>query len=280
MRFTLGIVGHGTKPHARCFEDFARGLANALRALGHEVIPPTDPTPGRLIVFGANLLIDPEEKLPKDAIIFNAEQVAAARDPAWFVPNFERYREFCIWDYSLVNITALKSLGIKHVVYCSIGYIPSMEWNQPTVDEDIDVLHYGSMNARRREILDALHDAGVRVQHLFGIYGDTRDAWIARSKIVLNLHFYDRPIFEIFRVSHLLANRRCVVSEDGGQDPELEAFAGRATKLVPRDQIVSTCLELLRDDVARREQALRGHVSFKELDLVASVRDAVARSEA
>ena len=31
MRFLIGIVGLGTNPHSRCFEDVARALAAALR---------------------------------------------------------------------------------------------------------------------------------------------------------------------------------------------------------------------------------------------------------
>ena len=44
--------------------------------------------------------------------------------------------------------------------------------------------------------------------------------WIARSKIVLNLHQYDAQVFEIVRVSYLLANRRAVVSERGANPTE------------------------------------------------------------
>ena len=40
-----------------------------------------------------------------------------------------------------------------------------------------------------------------------------RDALIARSKVVLNMHYYEPGEFESVRVSYLWANRKCVVTE-------------------------------------------------------------------
>lgn len=46
------------------------------------------------------------------------------------------------------------------------------------------------------------------------VMGDERDQYIARAKVVLNMHrFQETKVFEIARVSYLLANRKAVVSE-------------------------------------------------------------------
>ncbi|MEU1523347.1 hypothetical protein ABZ413_14225 [Nocardia rhamnosiphila] len=52
-----------------------------------------------------------------------------------------------------------------------------------------------------------------------------RDALYARSKIVLDTHYYDAGVFEIVRVSYLLANGIFVVSENGADIEESSPFA-------------------------------------------------------
>ena len=64
-------------------------------------------------------------------------------------------------------------------------------------------------------MLNALRGGGFRVEWLLNLYGADRDALLARSKIVINMHQHDAQVFEIVRVSYLLANRRTVVSERG-----------------------------------------------------------------
>lgn len=276
-RFTIGIVNYDTYVHARCFEDFARALADALRALGHDVVPPTDARPGRLIVLGGNNLTDPAGKLPEDAILYNSEQVSAIADAKQFI-NVDLFRKHVVWDYSEANAKTLREHGFERVVMCPVGYMPSMTKIDPVANEDIDVLFYGSENARRREVFAGLAKAGIKFHHLYGVYGKERDEYIARSKIVLNLHYYEGGVFEIFRVSHLLANTKCVVSEGYGNDEGLEAFAEKATFRVAIDQVVSVCEGLLADDKGRYLIARRGFEEFKKSNLVCSVMRALEQS--
>lgn len=275
MKFTVAILQRGKMMHADCFEDFARALAEALRRCGHQVTDFDDP--GRIIAFGANNLRDTIGGLKKDTIIFNAEQLTAT-EPGFQMRNYEQWREFTIWDYAESNIAPLRSLGIQSAVLCPLGYVPTMETIATAENQDIDVLFYGAINARRRTILRALSTAGLNVVRLFGVYGVDRDAAIARAKVVLNIHFYDNPIFEIFRVSHLLANRVCVVSEDGGVDEGLETFARSATIYAARDRIVEACQEAVADAAKRKAAVERGYETFRAIDLVENVRRAVAES--
>ncbi len=274
MKFTIAIVGRDKvdSPHAACFEDVAEALRDALRELGHEVVGFDNP--GRLIVFGAvGRMADPFKQMPKDAILFNAEQVPAIKNA-----ELNDYTDHVFWDYSRSNIEALKEVGIKKAIHCPIGYIPSMTKIKPATEQDIDVLFYGAINARRRIILEDLTEAGLRVERLFGVYGAERDEYIARSKVILNVHFYDKPIFEIFRVSHLLANRKCVVSEDGGYDLDLESFARSATELVSYTRLVRRCKEMVQFPHLRQTAERRGFEELKKINFVESVRRAVEQS--
>jgi hypothetical protein len=270
-KFTIGIVGRQTNLHTSCFDEVAKSIAYALRELGHEV---TDfDNPGRIIAFGANNISDPDGNLPKNAIIFNTEQVAAT-GVASQMTNFRSYRKHVVWDYSQSNIKMLASSGVK-AIHCPIGYTPLMKRIEPAAEQDIDVLFYGASNKRRQTVLHNMLYHNVKVNWLFGVYGPMLDEMISRSKIVLNVHFYTPPVFEIFRCSYLWANSKCVVSEGGGQDAELEALASRAGVLIEWEKMAEKCRYLLDNPEERKAIEKRGFEEFSKIDFVESIRKAL-----
>jgi hypothetical protein len=277
-RFTVGIVGRGKDVHAGAFEDIAHALSAVLRQLGHEVSGFDNP--GRLIMFGTHVMSDPSGVMPPDAIIFNTEQVAAMNPDKRVLAGLGGYKDHVVWDYSRANIEALHLMGFNRTVHCPIGYTHTMTKSPiySGLSKDIDVLFYGSINTRRREILDELDKLGLKVVRLFGTYGARRDMLIARSKMALNLHFYEGAVFEIFRVSHLLANNVCVVSEDGSADPELEKLAEESTMYVPRSSIAQTCFQLASDTPRTQMLAERGFIRFCRERFLDSVAEALRAS--
>jgi len=274
VRFSVAIAGHEQNEATRAFEDLAEAIVSALRLLGHEVGSPRDPLPGRLIVLGAHLLPSggAAARVPADAIVFNTEQVTSVG-----APHLMRSR--VVWDYSGTNIEALGALGVPRLVHCPIGYVPSMTRIQPEEREPIDCLFYGAMNERRRQVLDEVAAAGVGLAAVRA-YGAPRDRLIAQSKVVLNLHYYQSPIFEVVRCSHLFANRRCVLTEAGGVDEELEELAGRAAVVSPRQDIAQACLALRASEKERRAAAERGFEEFRTIDFVRSVERALDQTAA
>lgn len=292
MKFTIGIFGRdGSLPHSRCFEDFAFALRDALLALGHTlyngVIGDPNADYGRMIWFGANNpAVDRRGeqewryRLPKDAIIFNTEQISAVDDPERYIQNYRNFKTHTIWDYSCSNIATLKRLGIERAVHCPLGYIESMTSiaNKPVEEQDVDVLFYGSTNPHRLKILDGLDAAGLKTKRLFGVYGKERDEWIARSKIVLNMHHYERGVFEIFRVSHLVANHKCVVNEDGGVDEALNEQARKLTWSIDYNSLVEACVRLAGDPEMCTMIAEGAHRYFRAFRLVDYVKAALEQS--
>jgi len=275
MRFTIGIYKRDINPYAACFSDLAESLACALRALGHEVVGFQDP--GRLIMFGVNNAHDVAGEMPADAIVFNTEQISSLDDPAGQMSAHEQYKNRVVWDYSRVNIELLRGLGLRRLVHCPIGYVPEMERIKP-VEEDVDVLFYGALNERRRDLLIKLEDAGLSVHVVKGIFGRDLDEFIARAKVVLNVHFYERPIFEVVRCSHLWANKKCVVTEGGGIDEELEDLARRCAYRVSYDGLVDACKLLVSNELVRSARKERGYELFKKINFVNSVREALEGS--
>src|ERR1700727_1551077 len=142
-----------------------------------------------------------------------------------------------------------------------LGYVPELSQIKASPAQDIDVLFYGSLNERRTAILNALKNAGLKVHTVFGIYGKKRDEVIARSKVVLNIHFYDTRVFEIVRIAYLLANSKAVVSECSSEN-EMEQAAAGAFLTVPYHSLVESCQSLLRNEEERRRLEARGLLWF------------------
>jgi hypothetical protein len=164
-------------------------------------------------------------------------------------------------------------MGIR-AAHCGIGYAPELTRIAPA-PEDIDVLFVGSVNERRRIVLKQLAERGVNVDARFNLYGPERDAFVARARIILNVHFYDARLFEMVRVSYLLANRKCVVSETGA-DTAFEREFGSGIAFAPYAALAETCMRLLQNPAARREVADAGFERFKAMPQTEYLRRALA----
>ena len=263
MLFAVAVVSPSSNPNiGGAFREIAEAVHHGLLALGHDSVLTNrlDLHDRRTIVLGANHVIHYGLEVPKNPIFYNLEQLS--HDSPWMaVPAFiDLFRRYPTWDYSPANIEYLATLGLPRPSYVPIGYVPELTRIAPAA-EDIDVLFYGMPSERRYAVLRDLHDRGLRVKWLLGALGASRDAWIARSKIVLNIHYWEAKIFEIARVSYLLANRRAVVSESGA-DPTLERGLESGVAFADYEGLVDRCVELLGDERARRELAERGYQAF------------------
>jgi hypothetical protein len=271
-QFCIWIVTPPGNSHARCFEEVALSLSDAFAVLGCEAPIVTDPRDmrGTAVTLGAHLL---EGESPADMILYNLEQVY--RNPGMLTPAYTALlKKHPVWDYSARNIEALADEGISASL-CGVGYMPSLTRIVPAPVRDIDVLFVGSMNGRRQAILEEIGTKVPFVIAAFDSYGADRDALFARAKIVLNMHFFESKLFEIVRVSYLLANRICVVSESGFDD-ELEApFAG-GIAFAEYSGLAQTCWRLLADDVERQRIAEKGFEQMRALSQVEMLKRALS----
>ncbi|MCP3918029.1 MAG: glycosyltransferase family 4 protein [bacterium] len=266
--------------HAQALYEVAETVYHGLRRMGEPTtLAPNELAPtGGNIVIGAHLLPPTGfDALRSDTILYNFEQLCDTSrivSPAYLAA----LARCCTWDYSKRNLEKLERAAPggnrKHV---PLGHVPELERIESAPAQDIDVLFYGSVNERRARVLERLRGEGVNVHAVFGVYGPERDALIARSKLVLNLHFYPTSIFEIVRVSYLLANARPVVAECG-HDTELEPSLRDAVELSAYDDLVPTCLALLADDDRRHALAQRGRERFTMLDESAILAQALNRA--
>lgn len=179
-----------------------------------------------------------------------------------------------VWDYSVHNVRFLVEYGCPRAALVPLGFAEHMR-RIVAQEPDIDVLFYGLVNPRRQAILDALRTTDLRVEIYDStnpVWGEERDALIARSKIVLNIHYYEARIFEAFRVVYPLVNSRCVVSEDG-LDP-VEGLYRDAAVFCPYDALVETCLRYAHDNALRHDQqfrAARAMAALRQADILGQV---------
>jgi 2-polyprenyl-3-methyl-5-hydroxy-6-metoxy-1,4-benzoquinol methylase len=261
--------------HAAAFAEVADTIEYALRRLGHGVTrsAAAGGAGARTIVLGSNLLAHAALTLPADAILYNLEQLDASS--SWLTPPLlDLFRRHTVWDYSVRNAVRYAALGLPTPRVVPIGWVPELE-RVPRAEEDIDVLFYGSLNERRSTALDAVRAVGLRVETAFGVYGAERDGLIARAKVVLNVHFYQAKVLELVRLSYLLGNRRCVVSERGADEAEARALE-RGVAFAAYEHLAATCARLAGDPVARRELGEAGHTLMASRDATAILAEALS----
>ncbi|HEY8751110.1 MAG TPA: tetratricopeptide repeat protein [Tepidisphaeraceae bacterium] len=263
---TLEPVNH---PESAAFDDLSRLLQLSLESLG---IPVTSErnvfrSDAVNILLGYHLLKDPVNAF---WIPFQLEQlnVEGRRTSAW-LEILSRAPE--IWDYDPGNIAYLESRGIRTAKHVPLGFHPKLG-TIPQRPADIDVLHYGIMSERRERILNDL-SRRCRLHVATKLFGAQRDELIARSKIVLNIHRFEAPIFEQVRVSYLLNNGRCVVTEDSPYNP----YRGMAITS-NFDHVVDRCLSLLLNDAERQSLAEYGARQFASMPMTAMLSSLLKES--
>lgn len=250
--------------HSAAFIEVAECLHHSLNDLGFasHLTENTMIEDGINIILGANLLSPDDLKMiPPSSIIYNFEQLT--NSSRWMTTTFfESFLTHPVWDYSQRNIQVLKENGID-ATHVPIGYHPCLTRLPKAFIEDIDVLFYGGMSERRRVIIDQLRERGLKVQVLADIYGKERDEVISRSKVIINIHFYDSNIFELVRVSYLLANKKAVVTECS-EDTEICDDLKQAVAAVPYHELVDQCVALVNSDDDRHALEERGHTIFQQ----------------
>lgn len=240
MKFNISVTRPKGFLHASAFAEVVESLAWALSALGHEVTEYENwlVSDARNILFGAELLA-PGVKLPVGTIVYNLEQPTH--------PNIEKVRAVAkgltVWDYSLTNVREWRRLGydVRHV---PIGYTPNLTRIPKANVEDIDVLFMGWMTPRRVAIIEQLRAAGLHVVAPAPCYGAARDQLVSRAKIILNVHHDGRELFEVVRVSYMLANSKCVVSERSADDEDYHDLSDGLYR-TDVDGIVQGCQNIL-----------------------------------
>jgi hypothetical protein len=186
-------------------------------------------------------------------------------------------KRFRVWDFCELNLPVWRQIAPNcNPVLVPIGFAPILRRVPKRGREEVDVLFYGLPSPERLRIFNELCELGLRCVFACGVYGPTRDELISNAKVVLNIN-KNRviPIFEVVRVSYLLANAKAVVS-DLYPGSFIEPDLRQAVAFAPLERIAAECRRLAGDDVARRQLEERGMTIFQRRDMRDIVRSALA----
>ena len=258
---------HGLYGYREVIETLQWGLTS----LGHETTVAENEFADDCIniVFGFQMLSDAQlETVPPDTIVYNFEQLTGLEADALKSAYRIAARRLHIWEYSEYNLATWEQFQPVHrVVHVPVGWAPILARIPRDVPQDIDVLFYGVPGQRRLALFSQLCQTGACCLYACGLYGAARDGLIARARLVLNIDLNDsRRIFEVVRVSYLLANAKAVVAAVRPQtlvEPDLRDAVAFATV----DRVTAQCLELLANEPARRQLEERGERAFRTRDI-------------
>ncbi len=258
---------HGLYGYREVIETLQWGLAS----LGHPTtIAENAFAEGSVnIVLGFQMLPETElERAPSDTIVYNFEQLPGAR-PETLKPAYRiAARRLRVWDYSEHNLPTWAALdAARPAVHVPVGWSPILARIPRDVPKDIDVLFYGVPGQRRLALYSQLCQTGASCVFACGLYGAARDSLITRSKLVLNVDLNDsRRVFEVVRVSYLLANAKAVVAAIR-PDTLLEPDLRDAVAMTPADLVPARCLELLASEPLREQLEERGERAMRSRDI-------------
>lgn len=167
------------------------------------------------------------------------------------------------FDYSSVNLNYYpasvrsKVAVLPPPVYVMPAAAPVVNCNAPC---NSDILFYGSLNPRRERILSQLAQAFIRrgytsynIRTVSRLFGEELLQYVARARIVLNIHFYANSILETDRIHTALQfNNVTVISECPTQrDALLPAYEANPRILFCEeicdnvDELTEACIKVL-----------------------------------
>lgn len=276
-KFNICIVRPPAYRWSSVFFELAELIAFSLQDNGYL----TQVTENHLAPTGMNLIIgchlmdvSVTPQIPSDTIILNTEQLGVGLD-IWNQRILHFVQRFASWDYSADNIVKFKKLGIAEPKWLKFGYHPKLNRITSTTDKDIDVLFYGNLNEPRLQILNEIERRGARVAKLFGVFGTERDAYIARSKLVLNLHQHQTKVFEIVRVHYLMNNSKAIVSQCDA-DTKIDPNYMDGLLLADYDSLVDKCLAAIESAPLLQACEQRSLATLKQFDAVSIIGEMVA----
>lgn len=277
MRYSVYIVSPPGYPHSQCFIEVAETLCSGLLELGYEARITTSVAPGtRHIVLGGNLMLHHLVRIPRDSIHYNLEQIENNENIR--TEDYIQYlRNFSVWDYSSRNIEFMRTRGLEIQALLPVSYHRVLTRIDPAPQKDIDILFIGSLNERREIALREMQARGLRVVHLFNKYGAERDSYIARSKLLLNVHYYSAHILEQVRISYYLANSIPVLSESSS-DAETDREWGKGVFFSPYDKLAESAVRICAHEDYRRQLGAAGFAFMSGKAIVPELAAALSRT--
>lgn len=130
-------------------------------------------------------------------------------------------RAMKVWDFTIFGTQLWKSLGTNaiYVPFPTLGPV------QPRISFEkrkYDVTLIGTFNEKRTKIMNKLKQCGMKIFYSQNCFGSQKKEVLSHSKIVLNLHYYEKSAQEINRVLEAYEHGAYVLCEKSIIDNETE----------------------------------------------------------
>lgn len=156
-------------------------------------------------------------ELPAQYVAFQMEQSVHSR---WFTDSYfnKLHRASAVFDYSMDNIAFLldHELSMKNVYLMPVGFLDDGRTELP--QKDIDILFYGDDHCPRRQTFLQKLESRFTVKRVNNLFGDDMRDVLRRSKIVVNIHYYEGALLETTRIHEALSEDCLVISERATDD--------------------------------------------------------------
>jgi len=146
------------------------------------------------------------KNLPKKYIVYQCEQWSSGWFSKWYWDIMEGALQ--IWEFAECNLEKYPDNLLPKVVYVPAGLV-----NGRIETKNIDVLFYGAISKHRLDVINNIRRTGIHIMYKSDAYGEQMKAILSRSKVVLNIHFYEDGYLEAFRINEALSCGCHVVSE-------------------------------------------------------------------
>ena len=247
----LCSFGHNDPQIAGVFDDTIESVAYLVRLCGAFPVRLRNKIdPGGLnILWGAGAHYSPtlETLLQycniKNTIIFNMEQIGS-NSPLVTSMYLDFLANFKVFDYSIHNIKALKK---KYPLINSEEFplIPSASFcNDYVAKTDEKKYHfafYGSLNERRRFLLEKMQLSDIKIKIIEGAYGRSLSHELSECHAVINIHAYDTSLFESARSLRPIAMGIPIVSETSRM-PQLIDWKKAPIKFIDYEDLNEYCI--------------------------------------
>lgn len=201
--------------HSLGFLDQARFFRHQFRRMGAEVTLAKNRLRHDAVnfIFGAHLGFDADLRSRYTCVFVNLEQLGlggATVSDAYL----KLLGNAAVVDYDAANVN-IYAAHADDVPLISFAHAPYLASESSAIESrPIDILFFGSLNARRERLIQQVESSGRSVTMLSSpVYGPERDELIKQAKAVLNCHFYDSARFEQARAFQCLSLGTPVVSE-------------------------------------------------------------------
>lgn len=146
------------------------------------------------------------KNLPKKYIVYQCEQWNSGWFNEWYWSIIKGALQ--IWEFAECNIEKYTD-DLKH----KVAYVPAGLVNGRIENKNIDVLFYGAISKHRLDVINNVRRSGIHIIYKSDVYGEQMKAILSRTKVVLNIHFYEKGHLEAFRINEALSCGCHVVSE-------------------------------------------------------------------